>query len=185
MADDLCDAGGHAEHAWPGDPVRQQHREEGVGYELSVHGAIRVRRRVAVPGDLGLHDVIRREAAPVLGQGGADALGQGFLIDQARLPHTLHFYHNDTIEMPEITPAYPMASMVYFQCVFAAITLIQLADSPVGPHEIQSLDDLRPALAHLLLHHWRVLHLGRRLPLPLGTPWTTPEATPSTSPRVS
>jgi ammonium transporter, Amt family len=68
---------------------------------------------------------------PFWGKAGP-ALGQGFLIDQAGLSHTLHFCHNGTMETPEITPAYPMASMVYFQCVFAAITLILLAGSLLG-----------------------------------------------------
>jgi ammonium transporter, Amt family len=68
---------------------------------------------------------------PFWGKAGP-ALGQGFLIAQAGLPHTTHFFHDGTTETPEVTPAYPMASMVYFQCVFAAITLILLAGSLLG-----------------------------------------------------
>ncbi|TVU36346.1 hypothetical protein EJB05_18294, partial [Eragrostis curvula] len=60
------------------------------------------------------------------------ALGQSFLLAQAGLPQTVHFHSNGTQEAPEIQPFYPMASMVYFQCVFAAITLILLAGSLLG-----------------------------------------------------
>ncbi|WOL16061.1 hypothetical protein Cni_G24843 [Canna indica] len=60
------------------------------------------------------------------------ALGQKFLIKQAALPATTHHYHNGTVETDTAMPYYPMASMVYFQCVFAAITLILLAGSLLG-----------------------------------------------------
>ncbi|XP_027360908.1 ammonium transporter 3 member 1-like [Abrus precatorius] len=69
-----------------------------------------------------------RKLLPLWGRAGP-ALGQKFLIKQAILPATRHFYENGTIETPEIEPFYPMASMVWFQCVFAAITVIILAGS--------------------------------------------------------
>ncbi|KAL4183492.1 hypothetical protein AMTRI_Chr11g98510 [Amborella trichopoda] len=68
---------------------------------------------------------------PFWGKAGP-ALGQKFLVNQAQLPATLHKYHNGTIETSTAMPYYPMASMVYFQCVFAAITLILLAGSLLG-----------------------------------------------------
>ncbi|XP_062208676.1 ammonium transporter 3 member 1-like [Phragmites australis] len=69
---------------------------------------------------------------PFWGKAG-HTLGQGFLLGQAGLPATTHYYHNGvSVETAEITPFYPMASMVYFQCVFAAITLILLAGSLLG-----------------------------------------------------
>jgi Amt family ammonium transporter len=69
---------------------------------------------------------------PFWGKAG-HTLGQGFLLSQAGLPATQHYYHDsDVVETFEITPFYPMASMVYFQCVFAAITLILLAGSLLG-----------------------------------------------------
>ncbi|XP_074577356.1 ammonium transporter 3 member 1-like [Curcuma longa] len=66
------------------------------------------------------------------------ALGQRFLIQQAELPTTTHKYHNGTVEAFMIAPFYPMATMVYFQCVFAAITLILLAGSLLGRMNIRA-----------------------------------------------
>ncbi|KAG1369864.1 ammonium transporter 3 member 1 [Cocos nucifera] len=66
------------------------------------------------------------------------ALGQKFLIKQAVLPATTHDYHNGTVETPTAMPLYPMASMVYFQCVFAAITVIILAGSLLGRMNIKA-----------------------------------------------
>lgn len=69
---------------------------------------------------------------PFWGKAG-HALNQGSLLAQAGLPATEHHYHGtSTVETPEIMPLYPQASMVYFQCVFAAITLILLAGSLLG-----------------------------------------------------
>jgi len=69
---------------------------------------------------------------PMWGKAG-HALGQGVLLGQASLPATEHRYaHHGAVETPGIMPWYPMASMVYFQCVFAAITLILLAGSLLG-----------------------------------------------------
>ncbi|CAM8954744.1 unnamed protein product [Rhodiola kirilowii] len=60
------------------------------------------------------------------------ALNQSFLLKQAALPATTHYHHDGTVETAEVTPFYPMASMVWFQCVFAAITLILIAGSVLG-----------------------------------------------------
>ncbi|KAL3729127.1 hypothetical protein ACJRO7_033687 [Eucalyptus globulus] len=69
---------------------------------------------------------------PFWGKAGP-ALGQKFLIKQAILPETTQFYKNHTtVETPTAKPLYPMASMVWFQGVFAAITLILLAGSVLG-----------------------------------------------------
>ncbi|KAJ1286427.1 hypothetical protein BS78_03G350900 [Paspalum vaginatum] len=68
---------------------------------------------------------------PFWGKAG-HALEQGFLLGQAALPATTHLYSDGTTETAEFMPFYPMASMVYFQCVFAAITLILLAGSLLG-----------------------------------------------------
>ncbi|XAR56570.1 hypothetical protein NMG60_11037111 [Bertholletia excelsa] len=68
---------------------------------------------------------------PFWGKAGP-ALGQKFLIQQAVLPATTHYYHNGTVETAMVEPYYPMASMVWFQCVFAAITVILLAGSLLG-----------------------------------------------------
>lgn len=69
---------------------------------------------------------------PFWGKAGP-ALGQKLLVQQqAALPATIHHFANGTVETAEITPFYPMATMVWFQCVFAAITLILLAGSVLG-----------------------------------------------------
>ncbi|CAL5400596.1 unnamed protein product [Camellia sinensis] len=74
---------------------------------------------------------------PFWGKAGP-ALGQKFLIKQAALPQTTQYLENGHIETPMITPYYPMASMVWFQCVFAAITLILLAGSLLGRMNIKA-----------------------------------------------
>jgi len=68
---------------------------------------------------------------PMWGKAGT-ALSYKTLLSQAVLPSTLHFYHNGTVETAALAPLYPMATMVYFQFVFAAITLILLAGSVLG-----------------------------------------------------
>ncbi|CAL5214646.1 unnamed protein product [Lathyrus oleraceus] len=65
---------------------------------------------------------------PFWGKAGP-ALGQKFLINQAGLPATAHYYHDGRVETGEATPFYPMATMVWFQCVFAAISVVILAGS--------------------------------------------------------
>ncbi|KAL2247078.1 ammonium transporter 3 member 3-like [Sesamum indicum] len=74
---------------------------------------------------------------PFWGKAGP-ALGQKFLIKQAALPATVHHFHNGTVETAMATPYYPMASMVWFQCVFAAITVILLAGSLLGRMNIKA-----------------------------------------------
>lgn len=74
---------------------------------------------------------------PLWGKAGP-ALGQKFLIQQAALPETTQYYKNGVVETAMATPLYPMASMVWFQCVFAAITLILLAGSLLGRMNIRA-----------------------------------------------
>ncbi|KAH7520957.1 ammonium transporter 3 member 2 [Ziziphus jujuba] len=71
------------------------------------------------------------ELLPFWGRAGP-ALGQKFLIKQAALPKTAHYYSNGELETAEATPWYPMATMVWFQCVFAGITVILLGGSVLG-----------------------------------------------------
>ncbi|XVE83504.1 hypothetical protein DITRI_Ditri16bG0092900 [Diplodiscus trichospermus] len=70
---------------------------------------------------------------PFWGKAGP-ALGQKFLVNQA----LLQFYDDGGLETAMITPFYPMASMVWFQCVFAAITVIILAGSVLGRMNIKA-----------------------------------------------
>ncbi|MCO5604548.1 hypothetical protein L7F22_058715 [Adiantum nelumboides] len=60
------------------------------------------------------------------------ALVESYLLQQASLPASEHFFSNGTVETAMATPFYPMATLVYFQFVFAAITLILLAGSLLG-----------------------------------------------------
>ncbi|KAJ6847439.1 putative ammonium transporter 3 member 1 [Iris pallida] len=67
------------------------------------------------------------------------ALGQKFLIRQAELPATAHYHKGGSVvETAMSEPFFPMATMVYFQCVFAAITLILLAGSLLGRMNIRA-----------------------------------------------
>lgn len=68
---------------------------------------------------------------PLWGKAGP-ALGQHYLLGQADLPASEHYFANGEVETAAATPWYPMATLVYFQFVFAAITLILLAGSLLG-----------------------------------------------------
>ncbi|XP_062002451.1 ammonium transporter 2 [Rosa rugosa] len=63
---------------------------------------------------------------------GAPALGQRFLIHRAEVPESKH------LSSPTVEPFYPMATLVYFQFTFAAITLILLAGSVLGRMNIKA-----------------------------------------------
>lgn len=69
---------------------------------------------------------------------GAPALGQKYLLNRAKVPETTQHYHNGSVETPAIEPYYPMASLVYFQFTFAAITVILLAGSVLGRMNIRA-----------------------------------------------
>ena len=69
---------------------------------------------------------------PFWGKAGP-ALGQKFLTAQSMLPATVHYFSDGVnVETQAVEPWYPAATMVWFQCVFAAITLILLAGSVLG-----------------------------------------------------
>ncbi|XP_058075063.1 ammonium transporter 2-like [Magnolia sinica] len=69
---------------------------------------------------------------------GAPALGQKYLIAQAKIPESGHNHRNGTKESPMTEPLYPMASLVYFEFTFAAITLILLAGGVLGRMNIKA-----------------------------------------------
>lgn len=68
---------------------------------------------------------------PFWGKAGP-ALGQKFLIKQSILPESTQYYSNGNVETPTVEPLYPMATMVWFQCVFACIAVVILAGSVLG-----------------------------------------------------
>lgn len=74
---------------------------------------------------------------PFWGKAGP-ALGQKFLIGRAELPATQHNFANGTKQTDMVEPFFPMASMVWYQCVFACITLILLAGSLLGRMNIKA-----------------------------------------------
>jgi Amt family ammonium transporter len=65
------------------------------------------------------------------------ALSQPYLIEQAQIPATMVIFSNSP-PAAVLKPYYPMATMVYFQFVFAAITLILLAGSVLGRMNIKA-----------------------------------------------
>ncbi|KAK2361160.1 ammonium transporter Amt2 [Trifolium repens] len=69
---------------------------------------------------------------------GAPALGQKFLIGRAKVPESTHFFKNGVVETKMEEPFFPMASLVYFQFTFAAITMILLAGSVLGRMNIKA-----------------------------------------------
>nr|XP_023914639.1 ammonium transporter 3 member 1-like [Quercus suber]POF07894.1 ammonium transporter 3 member 1 [Quercus suber] len=74
---------------------------------------------------------------PFWGKAGP-ALGQKFLLNWAALPETTQYNSTGGLETAMAQPYYPMATMVWFQCVFAAITLILLAGSLLGRMNIKA-----------------------------------------------
>uniref|UniRef100_A0A2N9IPN6 Ammonium transporter n=1 Tax=Fagus sylvatica TaxID=28930 RepID=A0A2N9IPN6_FAGSY len=78
-----------------------------------------------------------QQLLPFWGKAGP-ALGQKFLLGWATLPKTAQYHSNGELETAMIQPFYPMATMVWFQCVFAAITLILLAGSLLGRMNIKA-----------------------------------------------
>ncbi|XP_041004885.1 ammonium transporter 3 member 1-like [Juglans microcarpa x Juglans regia] len=74
---------------------------------------------------------------PFWGKGGP-ALGQKFLLEWTTLPETTQYFGNGEVETPMARPYFPMATMVWFQCVFAAITIVILAGSLLARMNIKA-----------------------------------------------
>uniref|UniRef100_A0A0D9VGY7 Ammonium transporter n=1 Tax=Leersia perrieri TaxID=77586 RepID=A0A0D9VGY7_9ORYZ len=66
------------------------------------------------------------------------ALGQSFLAARSELTATAMRYHDGSVEADMLKPFYPAATMVYFQCMFASITVIILAGSLLGRMNIKA-----------------------------------------------
>ncbi|KAL1819167.1 hypothetical protein ACET3Z_014036 [Daucus carota] len=69
---------------------------------------------------------------------GAPALGQKFLLRRAKVPESTQYYEDGSVETPAIEPFFPMASLVYFQFTFAAITVILLGGSVLARMNIRA-----------------------------------------------
>ncbi|KAG0555979.1 hypothetical protein M758_11G015200 [Ceratodon purpureus] len=68
---------------------------------------------------------------PMWGKAGT-TLSYKYLLSQAVLPASAHYHKDGSLEVGNLTPLFPMATLVYFQFVFAAITLVLLAGSVLG-----------------------------------------------------
>ncbi|KAK4392336.1 Ammonium transporter 2 [Sesamum angolense] len=77
------------------------------------------------------------ELLPFWGRG-AVSLAQKYLTGRAAVPESTHHYSNGTVETKMNQPFYPMATLVYFQFTFAAITTILLAGSVLGRMNIKA-----------------------------------------------
>ncbi|GER37941.1 ammonium transporter [Striga asiatica] len=77
------------------------------------------------------------ELLPFWGEG-ALALEQKYLTRRAAVPESTHYYSNGTVETRMNRPYFPMATLVYFQYTFAAITTILLAGSVLGRMNIKA-----------------------------------------------
>ncbi|KAJ3669031.1 hypothetical protein LUZ60_010981 [Juncus effusus] len=74
---------------------------------------------------------------PFWGKAGP-ALGESYLVRRARFPATAHYFRNGTLENPMEEPFYPQATLVIFEFMYAAITLILLAGSVLGRMNIKA-----------------------------------------------
>ncbi|KAL2229567.1 ammonium transporter 2 [Sesamum indicum] len=77
------------------------------------------------------------ELLPFWGRG-AVSLAQKYLTRRAAVPESTHHYSDGTVETKMNQPFYPMATLVYFQFTFAAITTILLAGSVLGRMNIKA-----------------------------------------------
>ncbi|TXG58859.1 hypothetical protein EZV62_016688 [Acer yangbiense] len=75
------------------------------------------------------------ELLPFWGKG-APVLGQKYLLSRARVPESKH--RNAAGYLEVTAPFYPMATLVYFQFTFAAITVILLAGSVLARMNIKA-----------------------------------------------
>lgn len=166
MAANLRHPGGPPERPGPRHPLRQ-HSEEEVGRQLGLHGPLRLRRRGPLLGHLGLQDVLRREAPPLLGQsrprswaevpdraGGASRhrpplpqRGGGDGHGDAVLPHGVDGVVPVRVRRHNANPGGGVVA---------------------GEDEYQGVDDVCAALADVFLHGGGVQSLGRRFSVPLG-----------------
>uniref|UniRef100_A0A1J3JZW1 Ammonium transporter n=1 Tax=Noccaea caerulescens TaxID=107243 RepID=A0A1J3JZW1_NOCCA len=74
---------------------------------------------------------------PFWGKGGP-AFSQGYLKRQAKIPESIMWYGNGTLKREAVMPLFPMATLVYFQFTFAAITTILVAGSVLGRMNIKA-----------------------------------------------
>lgn len=66
------------------------------------------------------------------------ATNEEFLVSQSLLPATLHHNSSGGVETPAAEPLYPMASMVFFQFAFAAVTVMLLAGAVLGRMSVRA-----------------------------------------------
>ncbi|MQL80044.1 hypothetical protein Taro_012468, partial [Colocasia esculenta] len=69
---------------------------------------------------------------------GRPALSQSFLVGRAKLPGSVEHFPNGTVSVHMTEPFYPMATLVHFEFMYAAITVILLAGSLLGRMNIKA-----------------------------------------------
>lgn len=74
---------------------------------------------------------------PFWGKAGL-AASQHFLVAETLLPATAHYRKNGELETAAAQPYYPMASMVFFQYVFAGVTVVLLAGALLGRMSVKA-----------------------------------------------
>ncbi len=160
MADDSSDIGRNAIGARAGDPLRQ-HSEEEMGSQLRVHGILCICSGVDLLGDLGLQDVVRREADSHLGQswysmGIQDTASASYFASfcHCRLTHDTTFLpHGDYDLLP-----------IRLRCHHAHPSWRLLA----RPHELHRLDGVCPLVAHFLVQRRCFQLVGWWISVPVG-----------------
>lgn len=74
---------------------------------------------------------------PFWGKGGT-TLSQSYLTGRARIPASYYMDKISSVETPMIEPFYSMSALVFFEFMFAAITIILLAGSVLGRMNIKA-----------------------------------------------
>ena len=131
------------------------YRQEEMGDQFRLHGDVRLCRGDGRVGVVGLQHGLRRHNGSRSSANPKPATLRGLHCSgQATIPAAAS-------GMPALT--FPMATLMFFQFVFAAITVIILAGSLLGRMNFNAWVDLRAAVDDLCLHGRRVQPLGWRL----------------------
>ena len=142
------------------DGSLRRHRQEEVGDQLRLHGVLRLRFGPRRLGPVRLQYGVRAQMVIALRPGVRWECQAWF----PRLPLYPSAKRRFRSSRPQAPLTFPMATLMFFQFVFAAITVIILAGSGARLHELQGMGSLLSGLDG----PWSVLrssvqHLGRRL----------------------
>jgi len=166
MANGVSHVGGDPKHAGPRHSLRK-HRQKEMGRQLCLHGSLRFCGGCYLLGYLGLQDVLRGEAAAVLGQGWAGA-GPEVSHKAGGPPRHAALLQQRRVGDGGDRTLLPHGYYGLVPVRVRSHCSRHLGWLRSGSDELQGLDDVRAALAHFLLHHRRLQLVGRRLLVPLG-----------------